>query len=207
MSTPTCRICFETEEATNKLLTPCDCRGTVQFIHHDCIFKWITSTTNQRFRNYCMICGGKYSLPVIWRIEDDVSSSLYYTLFSNPIIQSVSLEFIFLHLSTRIVHTNNLYLMSFISYLLFNFAYLGTLLYKVKEKRIYILFSMDNLEGVSIHRTLLPLIFCCFVGMFIYPFVFGHMMLFFCAQIIPAHRYILEKMNEAAKNPLYRLRR
>lgn len=200
MSAPTCRICFETEEATNKLLTPCDCRGTVQFIHHKCVLRWISTTTNEKFRYLCTLCGGKYALPVHWKIEDEISGSLEYICFSSPLLQSVTLQYIFLH-------TSNVYRFLFVCYLLLNIINFWRLLYKVKEKRIYFLFSFDNQDRVSIPRTLLPLIFLCFVGMFIYPFVFGHMMLFFCAQIIPAHRHILEKMNEAAKNPLYILRR
>lgn len=37
-----CRICQSgAESPTNPLLTPCQCSGSLQYIHHDCLKKWI----------------------------------------------------------------------------------------------------------------------------------------------------------------------
>ncbi len=37
-----CRICFDEEEtASNPLLAPCECRGSVRFIHSECLMHWM----------------------------------------------------------------------------------------------------------------------------------------------------------------------
>ena len=38
---PTCRICLDGFEEGNPLIEPCQCRGSVQYIHVDCLVHWI----------------------------------------------------------------------------------------------------------------------------------------------------------------------
>jgi hypothetical protein len=72
-----CRICFGTESLTeNPLITPCDCTGSIKYIHTECIRHWLrsriqTKTTFSTTSYYwtdlnCELC--KTSLP----------SSVYY---------------------------------------------------------------------------------------------------------------------------------
>ena len=35
---PKCRICFE---SNNPLIVPCDCKGSIRFIHQECLKTWI----------------------------------------------------------------------------------------------------------------------------------------------------------------------
>ena len=38
---PTCRICYSTEEeVNNELICPCECKGSIRFVHEVCIKEW-----------------------------------------------------------------------------------------------------------------------------------------------------------------------
>ena len=36
---PTCRICLD-DTGTSELISPCNCRGTMEFVHRECLDKW-----------------------------------------------------------------------------------------------------------------------------------------------------------------------
>lgn len=39
-----CKICHEsTDTASNPLISPCDCRGSVKYVHRDCLKGWVDS--------------------------------------------------------------------------------------------------------------------------------------------------------------------
>jgi hypothetical protein len=47
---PTCRICFD---STGELLTPCKCKGSMQYAHSECLSDWYMRKTDVT----CEICG------------------------------------------------------------------------------------------------------------------------------------------------------
>ena len=56
--TPTlCRICYGEGETTNPLIRPCNCNGSVAFIHKPCLFQWIQTSLTQR----CSLCAAVYN--------------------------------------------------------------------------------------------------------------------------------------------------
>lgn len=56
-----CRICFTSDviPASNKLITPCKCSGSSQYIHMDCLQQWMDKSSNVESKIKCMEC--KYS--------------------------------------------------------------------------------------------------------------------------------------------------
>jgi hypothetical protein len=38
-----CKICFGVTEEFNSLISPCDCSGSVRYVHVDCLKRWLTS--------------------------------------------------------------------------------------------------------------------------------------------------------------------
>lgn len=62
-----CRFClFGQEEKHNPLLSPCQCRGSVQWVHRICLQKWIImseSLTN------CQLCKVDYQIPRSMKLE------------------------------------------------------------------------------------------------------------------------------------------
>ncbi|XP_018543668.1 probable E3 ubiquitin-protein ligase MARCHF10 [Lates calcarifer] len=65
-----CRICHSGDSSpTNPLLTPCLCSGSLRFVHHDCIRKWIlkrflSGTLISAIRS-CELCLGKLTSVLI----------------------------------------------------------------------------------------------------------------------------------------------
>ncbi|XP_078147090.1 putative E3 ubiquitin-protein ligase MARCHF10 [Centroberyx gerrardi] len=62
-----CRICQSGPcSLTNPLLTPCQCSGSLQFIHHDCLKKWIQtrilSGSELSAVKTCELCKGSLTL-------------------------------------------------------------------------------------------------------------------------------------------------
>ncbi|RID77632.1 hypothetical protein BRARA_A00526 [Brassica rapa] len=57
-----CRICQSPEEPNNPLRHPCACRGSLKYVHTDCIFLWI----NRRRSKHCEICKRSYSIVPVY---------------------------------------------------------------------------------------------------------------------------------------------
>jgi hypothetical protein len=56
----TCRICLDDEENPLNLISPCNCKGTMQYVHRECfILSGVTDTSR------CPICNGFWTgLPI-----------------------------------------------------------------------------------------------------------------------------------------------
>ncbi|XP_063218950.1 uncharacterized protein LOC134529122 [Bacillus rossius redtenbacheri] len=68
-----CRVCSLPEERGGELmLAPCDCRGTMRWVHCSCLMQWLQS----RCRPACEVCGARYRFrverprrPGFWRLQ------------------------------------------------------------------------------------------------------------------------------------------
>jgi E3 ubiquitin-protein ligase DOA10 len=53
-----CRICLDScEEEDNKLLNICECKGSIKYIHKECVMKWIKERNGN---TRCELCKTKY---------------------------------------------------------------------------------------------------------------------------------------------------
>lgn len=52
------RICFGFEEEASKLIKPCDCKGSMEYVHEACINKWIVYSGIER----CDLCSFKFHI-------------------------------------------------------------------------------------------------------------------------------------------------
>ena len=57
MDEPACRICLET---TGPFISPCLCKGSMKFIHQDCIEKWRNTSPNPLSYSRCEQCQYTY---------------------------------------------------------------------------------------------------------------------------------------------------
>ncbi|CAH8356674.1 unnamed protein product [Eruca vesicaria subsp. sativa] len=57
-----CRICRSPEKPENPLRYPCSCRGSIKFVHQDCLRTWL----NRRGNNKCEVCGRSYSFVPVY---------------------------------------------------------------------------------------------------------------------------------------------
>ena len=56
MQEPLCRFCLEPNtDQHNPLISPCPCKGTVQYIHRVCLYRWIFTDLND-IKRTCSIC-------------------------------------------------------------------------------------------------------------------------------------------------------
>ena len=58
-----CRICFESEaDGDGVLYRPCDCRGSMAWVHVECLSRWRRVSANPRSFLYCDQCNCEYQL-------------------------------------------------------------------------------------------------------------------------------------------------
>ena len=63
MRHPTCRICCDANiYALNRLIAPCNCNGSMRFIHVKCLEKWIKSRNQGQNIYQCEICRQIYKI-------------------------------------------------------------------------------------------------------------------------------------------------
>lgn len=63
-----CRICLEGEvDACDRLLSPCRCKGTVQYVHASCLDRWRVFSTRMHSAVRCDQCATEYRFkPTVW---------------------------------------------------------------------------------------------------------------------------------------------
>lgn len=54
-----CRVCHCEEEPSRPLYYPCKCRGSIKYVHQECLLKWIE--VSGKDDALCELCGSKYS--------------------------------------------------------------------------------------------------------------------------------------------------
>uniref|UniRef100_A0AAR2JIN8 RING-type E3 ubiquitin transferase n=1 Tax=Pygocentrus nattereri TaxID=42514 RepID=A0AAR2JIN8_PYGNA len=74
-----CRICqCKGTSPTNPLLSPCQCSGSLQYIHHDCLKRWIQTKIKSGAElsvvKTCELCKGSLTLDL-----DDFDVEEYYS--------------------------------------------------------------------------------------------------------------------------------
>ena len=58
---PRCKICFEEEnEEKGELISPCNCSGSIKYVHRPCLNTWRFNNINPTSRKRCEICKKKY---------------------------------------------------------------------------------------------------------------------------------------------------
>lgn len=57
-----CRFCLEEESDKDKLIAPCDCKGSLQYVHRECQDKWFERSFEAKRR--CQVCGHIYDLSI-----------------------------------------------------------------------------------------------------------------------------------------------
>ena len=55
-----CRICLEND---GELISVCGCKGSVKYVHKDCIKKWQQMAPTNESKLYCQLCKEKYNYP------------------------------------------------------------------------------------------------------------------------------------------------
>jgi len=72
-----CRICYIEADKNNPLLAPCVCKGSVQYIHKQCLYRWVRIST----RNECELCKTPFIMEMI-KFEQIYRPNQYILQFS-----------------------------------------------------------------------------------------------------------------------------
>ena len=54
------RVCRNCHEAGGDLIKPCQCSGSIEWVHRDCLNTWRSVSPNRRSFTHCDICGQPY---------------------------------------------------------------------------------------------------------------------------------------------------
>ncbi|XP_057329934.1 uncharacterized protein LOC130670534 [Microplitis mediator] len=58
-----CWICYDSEtQDAGPLIQPCQCRGDVSTVHHDCLRRWLVESSMNADSLTCKVCGSKYNV-------------------------------------------------------------------------------------------------------------------------------------------------
>jgi len=86
-----CRICFGPEETDEKLIAPCNCMGSCQFVHIKCHNMWKHSSQDKNATHGCTICGRIYKTDFPNAAALDVITITMYGVvcFELPVLCSI----------------------------------------------------------------------------------------------------------------------
>ena len=73
-----CRICLDgLESGSGRLISPCRCSGSQQYIHENCLQRWRDEDLNFATRDRCEICGTNFQITRTY-IKETYIIRLYY---------------------------------------------------------------------------------------------------------------------------------
>mmetsp|Transcript_12362 Transcript_12362/g.20066 ORF Transcript_12362/g.20066 Transcript_12362/m.20066 type:complete len:194 (+) Transcript_12362:479-1060(+) len=82
-----CRICADTESTKgNRLISPCECTGSISKVHVECLEKWILNRPGNRAAGdnlECEICHSRYRVSLRHRLKYDMKSLCSCATFSH----------------------------------------------------------------------------------------------------------------------------
>ena len=110
-----CRFCLQdNQKKENPLLSPCDCKGSLAFVHLYCLQKWIIINP-QKNGIFCGICMSPYFRSYMPELERIPQKGILVMCLDFPIVFPIIYHYIYLfHIATFYIYwdqrTINLYL-------------------------------------------------------------------------------------------------
>ena len=160
-----CRFCLETgESAADPLLTPCECKGSVEFVHRNCLRRWasLEPSTNGRI---CTLCRSPFRIEVLPRLEVATGPGYEHFILTHFTIASIGYHYLVLALYST--STNSSIAEAFYSSCLFaqliSHAVYGGMVYHlwsvVNRQMYWELFKDSQIPQVAAFHTIL-LVMC-----------------------------------------------
>lgn len=83
-----CRFCLENSETiSNPLIAPCNCKGSIEFLHLKCLFRWMYGQWMYGYlRDECNMCNAvyTYSITALEEIATPINQTFYHAT-STPV--------------------------------------------------------------------------------------------------------------------------
>ena len=88
-----CRFCLESKKTLeNPLLAPCECKGSIEFVHLLCLNRW-RFVNPDRNKIMCYLCHTNYILPYNDELETVPQTTFLYMNLEYPILTSILLHY------------------------------------------------------------------------------------------------------------------
>ncbi|XP_012266455.1 uncharacterized protein LOC105692075 isoform X3 [Athalia rosae] len=82
-----CWICYDIDrQDAGPLIQPCQCRGDVSAVHHDCLRRWLVESSMDADSLACKVCGTKYNVERANRLDWQNGWTLHEWLHSIAIV-------------------------------------------------------------------------------------------------------------------------
>jgi hypothetical protein len=202
MEAPSCRFCYEQQEATNPLCTPCACRGSLAHIHIQCLLKWRAITQNPDFVRACELCKQQFAFPLRWQINTITVPKLWILFSNGPLIIGIAY---YAHFCAMLVNPTgplNVYFWYVCCVIAVIYAGLyAYVIWPIHEKWQYVTYWWRSdivYENYSPRQVVLYTAFSWIcVPLCYYPM--GAFFLFMLPQLYGIHTVIIERMNTDAE--------
>lgn len=92
----TCRICRGEATSSQPLYHPCKCRGSIKYIHQDCLMEWLKHSNKSTEK--CDICNSPYKFKIIYDpampqyIPLDLIWKKFLQITSSTVFKSISIS-------------------------------------------------------------------------------------------------------------------
>lgn len=142
-----CRFCLECDSLGN-LISPCNCKGTFQYVHNECLLKWYAHASDRGLK--CNVCLEEYEKGYDINLESiKPISEIYTRCMKKPVYYLVLSHSILIFISKLLQNPAMYYLLHFLFHFSHFFHFLN-LVYTVKNRSLY------RVHWVSSPRILLP---------------------------------------------------
>ena len=75
---PECKICFVESSVGNRLISPCNCSGTLKYIHKTCLMTWMDTWNKDRMN--CDLCGKRMRYAELKPLEEVSTDFILFCL-------------------------------------------------------------------------------------------------------------------------------
>ena len=192
-----CRFCLSKKNyPANPLISPCQCKGSMEFVHFKCLNRWRNVDIERNGRT-CSLCLTNYRLPQLHQYElipGINSCSLYILNYPGLTLSLYHYVFVVI-MSSNHQPRNQIILEVFYtgSQYIYHMLYFGLMAYKwnVRNKRLYL----------AQIKTPLPFFFLLFHAWFFFfleqhPYIIGPILSFYLTIYWKFHVKLLETINE-----------
>lgn len=136
---PICKFCLDSNNLRrDPLIEPCDCRGSLQFVHEQCLTRWRRINPTRNADN-CPLCLEPYRLAIGEILEHLPDETRLITFFLRyPFLLCCSVNYLAALQYSFIPHGNTLFFIEYYQYI-FQLLYfiLFIIIWKVKNKKLY----------------------------------------------------------------------
>ncbi len=73
-----CRICLDEQQSVENLISPCQCRGTMKYVHRNCLNEWRSDDPHTNRFHFCNECKYQYVIENCGESKDDVKKRKRY---------------------------------------------------------------------------------------------------------------------------------